>query len=94
MPNRYMDVLDYSEVITARLTKKQLARFREHARQAGISQSELIRQWIETADLLPHIPVGVCEKLRKIARGRRGQTARKLIEGVLRREWEWKLGWR
>ncbi len=94
MPDRYMDVLDYSEVITARLTKKQLARFREHARQAGISQSELMRRWIETADLLPHIPTGVCEKLRKIARGRRGQTARNLIEGVLRREWEGKLGWR
>jgi len=54
MPDRYMDVLDYSEVITARLTKKQAVLFREHARQAGMSQSELIRQWIETADLLPH----------------------------------------
>ena len=88
-----MDVKELSEVITARLTKEQVARFREHARQDSMSQSELIRRWIETADLLPHIPAGVCEKLRKIARGRRGQTPAKLIENVLKKEWEGRLGW-
>ena len=89
-----MDVKDYTETVSVRLTKAQVELLKAHADALGISQSDALRKWVETADLLPHIPTGVCEKLRKIARGRRGQTARKLIEGVLRREWEGKLGWR
>lgn len=88
-----MDVEELTEVITARLTKDQVAQLKRHAISVGKSQSELIRYWISTADLLPSLPAGVCQKLRQIARGRRGQTPAKLIEGVLRREWEGKLGW-
>ena len=93
MPDRYMDVKDFSETVSVRLTKAQVELLKAHADALGISQSDLIRYWIDRADLIPHIPDGVYEKLRSIARGRRGQTPAKLIEGVLRQKWEWKLGW-
>ncbi len=93
MNDEYMDIKDYTETVSVRFTKAQVERLREIADATGQSQSDLIRYWVDNADLLPHIPQGVCEKLRKIAGGRRGQTAGKLIEGVLRREW-FRWGWK
>ena len=88
-----MDVKDYTETVSVRLTKEQVAQLKHHAESRNLSQSDVIRQWIENADMIPNIPAGVYEKLILIARGRRGQTPAKLIESVLRQKWEGKLGW-
>ena len=47
MSNATTNGKDYTEVITARVTKAQLARLREHAQVLGISQSNLLRGWID-----------------------------------------------
>ena len=52
---------------------------------------QTIRDWIENGDLIAKIPPEVVEKLRYIAWGQKCE-ARRLIEGVLRREWA-KWGW-
>ena len=93
MPDRYMDVKDFSETVSVRLKKDQVELLKAHADALGISQSDVIRGWIENADIIPNIPTGVYKKLRMIARGRRGQTPAKLIENVLKKAWEGKLGW-
>ena len=88
-----MNINDYTETVSVRLTKEQVAQFKHTAESRNLSQSDVIRQWIENADIIPNIPTGVYEKLRMIARGRRGQTPAKLIENVLKKEWEGRLGW-
>lgn len=90
-----MNAKDYAEtVFSVQLTKEQAAQLKRYAESRNLSQSDVICQWIENADMFPHIPPGVCEKLQQIARGRAGQTPAKLIERVLKKEWEWKFGWR
>ena len=93
MPDRYMDVKDFSETVSVRLTEVQAERLKAHADARGVSQSDLIRYWIENGDLIPQIPPKVVSKLRYIAWGQK-RDARRLIEDVLRREWEGRLGWR
>ena len=90
----FMDVKDYTETVSVRLTKEQVRQLKRHAESRNVSQSDLVRSWIESADFIPQIPVGVCEKLRQIARGRRRLTPAKVIERVLQREWGGRWGWR
>ena len=41
------DVKDYSETVSVRLTKTQTAWLRQHAQVLGISQSDILRHWID-----------------------------------------------
>jgi len=87
------NIKDFSETVSVRLTQEQVEKLKAHADARGVSQSDLIRDWIENGDLIAKIPPEVVEKLRYIAWGQK-RDARRLIEDVLRREWEGKLGWR
>ena len=88
MPDRYMDVKDYTETVSVRLTKAQVALLKAHADVLGISQSDVIRGWIESADLIPMIPLEVQKKLRQYL----GRRTRQRIEDVLRQAFI-RFGW-
>lgn len=51
--SEHMDVKDYTEVITARVTKTQLARLRQHAEALGVSQSDVLRRFLDDCDPEP-----------------------------------------
>ena len=85
------NIKDFSQTISVRLTQEQVEKLKAHADVLGVSQSELIRYWVEHGDLIPHLPPEVVEKLCYIAWGQK-RDARRLIEDVLRREWA-KWGW-
>ena len=83
-----MDVKDYTETISVRLTQGQVELLKRHAENCNKSQSELIRYWIENADLMPIIPPEIAAKLRRFQRDVRG-----LLEGILRdhlAHWGWR----
>jgi hypothetical protein len=42
--------MDYRETVSVRLTRAQVERLRQQAHQCGISQSDLIRRWIDGCD--------------------------------------------
>ena len=85
------NIKDFSETVSVRLTQEQVELLKAHADLLGISQSDLIRYWIENGDLIAQIPPEVVSKLRYVAWGQK-RDARRLIEDVLRREWA-KWGW-
>jgi len=86
-----LDVKDYTETVSVRLTKEQVARLRSRARREGMSQSDLIRSWVDTADLIPRLPPRVVERIKRIASGQRHLTPASVIENALRRVWsEWR----
>ena len=85
----YMDVKDYKETISVRLTQGQVELLKAHANALGISQSDLIRNWVETSDLIPVIPPEVAQKLRRFL----GRHTRQRLEDVLRDHF-WRFGWR
>ena len=87
------NIKDFSETVSVRLTQEQVEKLKAHADVLGVSQSELLRYWVENGDFFPHLPPEVVSKLRYIAWGQK-RDARRLIEDVLRREWEGKFGWR
>lgn len=51
--NDPMDVMDYRETVSVRLTRAQVERLRQQASACGIRQSDLIRRWIDGCDAEP-----------------------------------------
>lgn len=60
-----MDIKDYSETVSVRLTKAQVQLLKAHADALGISQSDLIREWLSNADLIPIIPAELKAAIRQ-----------------------------
>jgi len=48
--NDPMDVMDYRETVSVRLTRAQVERLRQQASALGISQSDVLRRWIDDCD--------------------------------------------
>ena len=51
-----MDILDYTSMVSVRLTEGQVARVKHYAKECGMSVSDVIRQWVDDLDVLPMIP--------------------------------------
>ena len=80
MPDRYMDVKDYTETVSVRLTKAQVERVKHYAKECGMSVSDVIRRWIDDLDVLPMIPA----ELKSIIRQKTDAATRgKKIANVL-----------
>ena len=50
MSNDHTETKDYTETVSVRLTKAQVERLRQHASALGISQSDVLRHWIDDCD--------------------------------------------
>lgn len=50
MSNDHTETKDYSETVSVRLTKAQVQRLRQYADALGISQSDVLRGWIDDCD--------------------------------------------
>lgn len=91
------EIKDYTETVSVRLTKAQVARLRDAAQERGVTQSDVIRQWIDDCDVTPILKEPLKEYLRleaeAIRRGTIGgsnQTAHGLVEYQLKlRYGEW-----
>lgn len=90
------EIKDYTETVSVRLTKSQVARLRDYARERGISQSDVIRQWIHDCDVTPVLPESLKQYLRQeeaFRRGTMGEShwkARALVEFQLK-QWAYRL---
>jgi hypothetical protein len=85
------EIKDYTETVSVRLTKAQVKQLRDSAFERGISQSDVIRQWIHDCDVTPVLSEPLKEWLRleteAIRRGTIGgsnQTAHGLVESKLK----------
>jgi len=85
------EIKDYTETVSVRLTKAQVERLRGYAFERGISQSDVIRQWVDDCDVMPVLSEPLKEYLRleaeAIRRGTLGgsnQTAHGLVESKLK----------
>lgn len=52
----YMHVKDYTETVSVRLSKQQVAQLKRHAQGYNLSQSDFLRMLLENLDVLPMIP--------------------------------------
>jgi len=50
MSNDQTETKDYSETVSVRLTKAQVERLRQHASALGISQSDVLRRFLDGCD--------------------------------------------
>lgn len=66
------EIEEYTETVSVRLTKAQVVRLRDYARERGISQSDVIRQWINDCDVTPVLSEPLKENLRQDEAFRRG----------------------
>ena len=75
------EIKDYA--VSVRLTKAQVARLQDYARERGISQSDAIRQWVDTLEVLPVFPQRLLDFYRFQGR-ETGHSPRVIFENVLR----------
>ena len=90
------EIKDYTETVSVRLTKAQVARLRDYAKERGILQSAVIRQWISDCDVTPILSEPLKENLRQEEAFRRGMMgeghwkAREWVEFQLK-QWAYRL---
>lgn len=77
------EIKDYTETVSVRLTKAQVEQLKQAAVEMGMTQSDFIRQWVETLDVMPVFPQTLLNHYRYMAR-QANRSPRKQFEDDLR----------